>query len=318
MKLPMICVVLLGAGCEAPAALIIEGAGSGSGRVLVWEPADQGLPTCEIIAGATRQACRHDFRLTTDSRPLYLQAEPLAGSRFGAMTGCTPGDKPSCTALLEARRDKVVTVTFLDEAAGDQNRLVNPGFEQEPLVAGLPTAPGNWRGDLGRRVAALGGVAPAEGSSMFQFTASGPKGPGATFVSSEQWQMVDLAPFASAVDAGKLELSASARFARVAGDPATIDTRFDVRVLVYSGAMADFPKAYAMPMGALLAERTAQVLTTTAGTWTDGSVVLTLPAGARYAVLSLYAFENVRDDATDPEFDGHFVDDARLVLRVLP
>lgn len=64
--------------------------------------------------------------------------------------------------------------------------------------------------------------------------------------------------------------------------------------------------------------RVAGTMLTTGNRWQQVSVADTLPAGIRYLAVEIYAYEDVQDDAADPEFDGHDADDASLVLTLLP
>jgi hypothetical protein len=45
-----------------------------------------------------------------------------------------------------------------------------------------------------------------------------------------------------------------------------------------------------------------------------GPAQTALPPGTTYLLVEIYAFEDVRNDAVLPEFDGHYADDISLVL----
>jgi hypothetical protein len=170
---------------------------------------------------------------------------------------------------------------------------------------------GQWRGDSAYAVVTDQGIAPKSGAQMLRFVRSGLL-TGAGVVSSQEWQLIDVSGLATAIDAGQIQVDASSWFNRVAGDVET-DTRFDLRVLTFTGTPSTFPTDYAAPAGV----SSASILTT-GNLWQQASVTTTLPVGTRYLAVEIYAYENIMDDATDPEFDGHYADDLSLVLTQLP
>jgi hypothetical protein len=52
--------------------------------------------------------------------------------------------------------------------------------------------------------------------------------------------------------------------------------------------------------------------------WVRAQRTFTVPPGTRYLVVEIYAFENRVNDATLPEFPGHYADDVSLVLTRVP
>jgi hypothetical protein len=116
------------------------------------------------------------------------------------------------------------------------------------------------------------------------------------------------------IDAGKVRLDAGAFVNRVAGDAET-DTRFDLRVLAFPGSPGTFPADYPPPAGQIR----AATINSTAGSWQQLQVQFdVLPVGTRYVAVEIYPYEDVVDDGTLPEFDGHYADDVSLVLTELP
>ncbi len=72
------------------------------------------------------------------------------------------------------------------------------------------------------------------------------------------------------------------------------------------------------PQTALRVQRFDLLSDSDPATWERVVGTIDLPAGTRYVVIEIFAFEDVADDATVPEFDGHFADDVTLVIRVAP
>jgi hypothetical protein len=200
--------------------------------------------------------------------------------------------------------------TFAPLAVGS-NLLANPGFESPVYVGALPTEPGLWRGDSADTRQAEQGITPRNDALMLRFLRSGLVA-GSGVVSSQQWQLVNLSTLAPEIDAGKVQVDASAWFNRVVGDAQT-DTRFDLRVLTFTGVPATFPTDYASP-----AHVTSGSVLATANAWQAVNLTDVLPVGTRYVAVEIYAYENIQDDAADPEFDGHYADDVSLTLTFLP
>lgn len=190
------------------------------------------------------------------------------------------------------------------------NLVVDPSFDVAPAIAGLPAAAGAWTGDT-TALAAAGAVAPRTGASMVQFVDTGLQ-PSDRTETSQLWQLVDVSAYAAEIDAGAVVADGSAWFHRVVGG-ATTDRRFDLRVHAFDGAAADVPARYTS--NSALALQSASV--TIDGTaWTPAQAALALPAGTRFVLVEIYAFEDVVNDAVAPEFEGHYADDVSLTLRL--
>jgi hypothetical protein len=193
------------------------------------------------------------------------------------------------------------------------NLLINPGFDQAVAVGSLPTAPGNWRGDVCSVVAAELGIAPHGAPNMLKFGATGTV-PSATLVSSQQWQIVDLTSFATEIAAGRAHAAGSIWVNRVTGDAST-DRRFDLRVLSFGGSPEGMPAAYA---ASAWLDAAVVTLVSAGDQWQELNVGFTIPAQTSYILFEVYAYEDVVNDAAAPEFAGHFADDAALVVTAAP
>jgi hypothetical protein len=291
--------------------------GGGNGRVVAPDP--NVFLDCHFTgAAAVPAGCSTSFSDAGGGGTFTLEATPDSGHALTGWSGCSSAAGLVCTLTFVATGFDVtfnVQAQFGPAAPFGTNLLRNADFDSAVAIAGLPTAPGGWQGDQAQR---LGPVLGAHsGTSVLQFVATGVSGPGATAVASEQWQIIDLTSRAGLIDSGRVRADASAWFSREVGDSAT-DTRFDVRLLAFAGTPSDFPASYANPAGVKLLDLPASVLVTTPNAWQQASTGAVLPSGTRYLVVSVYAFENVEDDAVAPEFDGHYVDDTSLILTLLP
>ncbi len=202
------------------------------------------------------------------------------------------------------------------------NLLDNPSFETLENIcctfngAGnlLPTSfADDWRGELASIVTA-GSITPADGTRMLQFVATG-AGPAHTFNSSEVFQIVDVSGFAAQIAGGDVVAQGNFFANRVAGDDQT-DTRFLVHVLAMTGAESAFPFNIADGTGVFRLAEAAVNFDTDAdvSTWQEVSVTLPIPVGTTYLGIRVGAVENVVNDTSAPEFDGHFADKAFLGL----
>jgi hypothetical protein len=277
---------------------------------------------CAISSGVSGRGCSDSFRDAGAGGGFSLTAVPDAGSEFVSWSGCGSVSGRTCTlafTLGDGRDAFRVTVNFRRigaEAAYDANLLQNPGFETAVAVGGLPTAVGRWQGDSAARWPAGGDFTPRNGASALRFLTSGPAGATAAGVSSQQWQIIDLTPLAADIDAGRVRAEGQAWFYR-APNAETTDDRFDLRLGAFRGVPSEFPLSFAAPSGVRLADEVSSVVASPAR-WTQAQRAFTIPAGARYIVVEIYAYENRVNDATFPEFDGHYADDISLVLRRAP
>jgi len=288
--------------------VVVHGAGTGGGTVVAPDPA---VPTNCTLPGPD---CSDNFDDAGGGGVFSLDANPAPGSMFVGFTGCSSAPGLACTLAFSASSNDTifnVTATFDLITPTGVNLLANSGFESAVTVGTQPVATGFWRGDSAYAVGTDQTIAPRTGAKMLRFQRTGLL-PGAGFFSSQQWQLIDVSGLAANIDAGKVQVDASAWFNRVAGDAET-DTRFDIRVLTYTGTPAGFPADYPTPIDA-----TADIVYTTGDLWQQASLTNTLPAGTRYVAVEIYAFEDIFDDAADPEFDGHYADDLSLVLTLLP
>ena len=208
---------------------------------------------------------------------------------------------------------------LLGAAASAQTNLVTDGGFEAPDASMAPQATalcfptsfaqaGQWRGDRAAIVAGTNqGIAPFEGSQMLHliFAAGSPS----ELNSSQLKQIIDLRAFETDIDAGGASLSASARFNRVQGDAQT-DTLFSIQFAAYQAGDTPFPS----PTGP---DASGTVLTDgDVNTWQLASADLVLPVGTDFVLLQVFAAENIKNDTSGTEFDGHYADDVVLTLNL--
>jgi hypothetical protein len=128
---------------------------------------------------------------------------------------------------------------------------------------------------------------------------------------SDILQYVDLEPFAEYVEAGRLSALLRGKFNRVAGNEQT-DTEF-LGVLAAHAGLPDLSPGQA---SSLIFDTSAVITDGDAATWENFSVELTVPPLAKFLQVTLAAVENVLDNSTGVELDGHFADEASLVVYI--
>ena len=222
--------------------------------------------------------------------------------------------KPSRSRLPVLLSLSLLTVCSVSRA---DNLLVNASFGTVVSTStgsgDWPTDVGYWRGDTSEIVGAQDGILPLDGSHMLRFVNAG--GPAAThYHASEVAQLVDVSSFSVEIEQGMLLARASAWFNRVLGDAET-DTAFGVRLRACSGSPTTFRGTSRVELTRVDNFIAADGDTET---WEMASVELLLPAGTNYVAVDIYADENVRNDTTGVEFDGHYGDSALLTLEVVP
>ena len=221
---------------------------------------------------------------------------------------------PDGTIVAAGRSDSSTGVSqfaVVRLLAGPMPLLVNGGFEaNETLGGGLPTVYGDWKHDMAAIVTAENGITPYEGSRMVKFLYSGPNAIPLSLSESEVLQYVDLSAYANSIALGLVSVSASARVNRVAGNAST-DSRFALYIRSLSGSLTGTNTFTNDAEGSVLSDANA-------ATWELISTSMSIPAGSTYLFCNLYAQENILNNTSGIEFDGHYADDVQLTVNVAP
>ena len=206
--------------------------------------------------------------------------------------------------------------TAIAESAAS-NLVTNPDFETNESTTAPPgqyasATPGDWQGDVTDITAAQDGIIPFNGSQMLHFINTEIDGPRSGSVGSELLQSVDLGSFGIDPSAQTLTARLTARFNRVTGDAQT-DTQFRVEMRAFSGDVTSFPTQIATASD--IARNSAIIVTDgDVATWEAALVELALPSNTDFVGFSIQSLENVVDDGSNPEFDGHYADAVSLTV----
>ncbi|MBL9144408.1 MAG: choice-of-anchor D domain-containing protein [Verrucomicrobiaceae bacterium] len=186
--------------------------------------------------------------------------------------------------------------------------IKNGSFESnESFGGGIVTGFHDWGWDVASTVTAENGITPYAGSRMLKFISSGP-----TMTPTSPWcdvpQYVDLSAYSKEIALGLVSATATARFNRVAGNAST-DTRFDVIIEAHRGAVP----------GPFISQNDVQLLSdANPSTWEPITNTFPIPTDTTHLLVGVYAYENIVDNSSGTEFDGHYADDVQLTINVAP
>jgi hypothetical protein len=184
------------------------------------------------------------------------------------------------------------------------NLVVNAGFEtSETTSGGWPSNYGDWNGDYSAIVGATSGITPYEGTQMLQFKGTGFSGAGSS-ESCQAFQLIDIGIYNTLIQSGDAVAKVGYYVNRVQGDTQT-DNNFVISVRAMSGSPSDFPSN----LGSWLAKNAMTVYADSdPATWEYCHADFSVPVNTSYLALKISAYENVYNDSSYPEFDGHFAD----------
>jgi len=130
---------------------------------------------------------------------------------------------------------------------------------------------------------------------------------------SEVTQLLDVSSFHDDIEQGKLLVLANAYFNRVSGDAET-DNAFGIRIRACSGS----PTTFRSNRVEIIRVDSFINSDGDPATWERASVELLLPAGTDYIGIDIYADENVLNDTSGVEFDGHYADAVTISITPEP
>lgn len=185
--------------------------------------------------------------------------------------------------------------------------LVNPDFELVEFTGDFYGSDGGWYGDDSAIVPAENGITPYNGSQMLQFIYAHRYGGAVGGSASQVYQLVDLTPFADQIETGLAVASASFWVNRVQGDAFT-DTGFGLGFVAL-----DSSGAVLVGEVGLHFESDGDI-----STWELVEHDFLIPVGTTKLRLQLHASENIYNDTSGVEFDGHYGDNASLAISVIP
>jgi hypothetical protein len=179
--------------------------------------------------------------------------------------------------------------------------LTVPNADMEN-AADLPDDGSGWEGDQFSIVGSENGISPHGGASMLRFDTTDGPNPSSEGAANAISQ-IDVSNYANLVNSGTLTAHVSAFFNRVDFDAET-DTQFFIVIQALDAGGAQLASIF-----------TGLTSDANVATWEVHETMLVLPAATITVQAQLLAFENVVNDATAPEFDGHYADDVRVWLE---
>jgi len=269
-------------------------------ELLVDDATDQLAPTITSISPADVTVSIIDNLVQTDeatlqaSLPLLLQvALPALGSSLGGFP---------VPSFLDLELDPVEISRngeFMSIFADLRVPLLSNGNMEDPLDG--PADGFGWEGDLFTIVTTENAITPINGTAMLRFDATTPAG-AAAGPDAEVSQVVDLSTFAAQIATGQAAFQATAFFNRI---DAGVNTDGEFQLILE-----------ALDSGNSVIGSASSLLSSDGDpeTWENQITGLLLPAATTSARVTLLASEDVLDDAVAPEFDGHYVDNARALL----
>lgn len=200
----------------------------------------------------------------------------------------------------------------------EENLVTNNGFEiAESTQGSWPSTYGDWNGDHSSIIVGpTSGITPLEGSYMLNLKGTSHGTSASSAGACEVPQLIDVSQFAGLIASGQALVSASAYFNRVAGDAQT-DTAFGIQIYAHQGNPSSYPSN--RENGWWLLNKRADIFTDAdPATWEQSQLFTLLPTNTTYIAIQMTAYENIYNDTSGIEFDGHFVDQVSLQITPEP
>ena len=207
----------------------------------------------------------------------------------------------------------IVFMIMASQVSSGMNFVVNGGFETLTNIQSLPNDYGYWGYDPVEIVTTSQGITPFGGSQMLRFLYTYPTGPAGT-IGCDLYQIINVTSFMEDIRNGNAVAKMSTVFNRVAGDNET-DSEFIIQILAYSGSPNSFPSQFGS-VNSLGFVRKTIITDNDISTWEPLSVELNLPENTDFVVVYIAAAENVYNDTSNVEFDGHYAD--AVYLDIVP
>jgi len=189
------------------------------------------------------------------------------------------------------------------------NIIANPSFEEGTYFqtnVGGPFVADAWQGlDAAEFSLAAQGITPLDGYRMLRFIWAG-AGAGSN-IASNVVNITDVSAYSDIISSGQAVAQASAYFNRVAGDAQT-DTWFQMNLYAFDGPLDSLYSKYHNGDYLLRVRRALTDSDADTATWESLFLEKALPTGTNFVLLEVMAVENVHNDISGAEFDGHFAD----------
>jgi hypothetical protein len=237
-------------------------------------------------------------------RNVWLQWRPVMAAAAGIVFGIL------CTSVVFA---------YVAPLAGKAIQLLQESFESgpAPMVTGVPVEAGLWSGDYSEVVGEQQGVKPAGGKKMLRFLRADYEGKTtANGYVADLYQLIDLRPYRSEfADVGAvLQFSAGFNAFEFPANDAygclmsmhALDAE-----MVRNGEMSDRQELNAEALAMTSSNRL--MLDRDPATWQRQTAELRLPPNTEYLLIHV-AVSHATKSQRRAVFDGHYLDDVRLVL----
>ena len=211
----------------------------------------------------------------------------------------------------------VAVCLFVMNSSYGVNLATNAGFEtSETTGGGWPSNYGDWNGDHSAIVGTTDGITPYEGSGMLQFKGTSHYG-AASSNTSEIFQLIDISDYSSLVASGNAVIKASLQFNRVDIDAQT-DTRAAILLLAFDGSPSTFDARWeSNTYGSAISYTSNGIyLDSNLQTWEKLELQFALPMNTDFIALRIATREDIYNDYSYPEFDGHFAD--AVFVEIIP
>jgi cysteine-rich repeat protein len=212
------------------------------------------------------------------------------------LDGCTDTCEFQCT-LWDGTTNVIGGVIGGFEAGSSYSIFDPSGAGPSPIDSGV------WFGDRATLVMADRGIAPLEGARMLRFDATGTGGASADDRAQAKNALVIPSPFAERVSSGLLRAHLSAHVDRTSAVGS--DTELEVSIYAYDAHPDD---------GGVVLGSTTETIAADAllDTWECAHSSFRVPVGTTVLVAEIAAIEDVENDTTSPELDGHYTDEVAL------
>jgi hypothetical protein len=193
--------------------------------------------------------------------------------------------------------------------------IFDSGFENSCYTVGSwPSLANSWSGDAAQIVSTENGITPYEGSNMLRFLSAGLVA--SSLYISDAYILVDLHGISEVNSTEPSIITASSYFNRIPGTDTT-DTAFCLGVYTFAGNTSSFISQ--LYKGSYLGYLENTIYTDDdAGTWERAQVSLDLPENAGFLAIHIGAIENVYNNLTGIEFDGHYADNISVDVAAAP
>jgi hypothetical protein len=195
--------------------------------------------------------------------------------------------------------------------------LANPGFEAAATIPpeGLPKVFGEWSGDYNTVVGAENGIAPREGDRMLRFLRADDvrTAPGSVSLSSEMWQIIDVAELRKTIGSGPATLEFSACFNSIPENTSRFSCGLSIHA--FRGDLKDAHALWRSRVNqALSSGAKEEVLEPNGGEWRRVATQIVLPTEATLLLVQLRMRDRTNDLSKTTEFPGHYADACSLRL----